>query len=297
VTRGSARIGKPERILLATDLSSRCDRALERALQLGREWNAELHVAHVIAEKTEFEITGRSWAAPSLRADDRLDQAELRLRKDIGPGASDVRVKVHVIEGSPGEAICELAKREKCDLIITGVARNESLGRMILGDTVDFLVRRATVPVLVVRNRVHGPYAEVVAATDFSAASAEALRTALGFFPRAKTGLFHAYEIPFAGILTVNDAIRREFREMDEKAMCEFLRAIDLPEDFPRTLERGPPAAALARYLEGHDALVAIGSHGASAISRIVLGSTAGRVLDHTQGDVLVVPPGEQEFA
>src|SRR5688572_30512216 len=39
---------RPSRILLATDLTSRCDRALDRAVQLAREWDAQLHVLHAI---------------------------------------------------------------------------------------------------------------------------------------------------------------------------------------------------------------------------------------------------------
>ena len=38
----------PKRILLATDLSSRGDRALDRALQLAREWQSTLHIVHAV---------------------------------------------------------------------------------------------------------------------------------------------------------------------------------------------------------------------------------------------------------
>ena len=38
----------PRRILLATDLTSRGDRALDRAVQLARLWHSELHIVHVV---------------------------------------------------------------------------------------------------------------------------------------------------------------------------------------------------------------------------------------------------------
>ena len=38
----------PKKILLATDLSARCDRALDRANQLVADWQAELVVLHVL---------------------------------------------------------------------------------------------------------------------------------------------------------------------------------------------------------------------------------------------------------
>lgn len=38
----------PHRILLASDLSSRGDRALDRAAQLAQQWGAELLILHAI---------------------------------------------------------------------------------------------------------------------------------------------------------------------------------------------------------------------------------------------------------
>ena len=42
----------PQKILLATDLSSRGDRALDRAAQLARQWDAELIVVHALEPQT-----------------------------------------------------------------------------------------------------------------------------------------------------------------------------------------------------------------------------------------------------
>lgn len=280
----------PKSIVFATDLSSRSDRALDRALDLAQSWDATLHIVHAVREETDFGITGRTWSAPRREPDEMREIAERQLRRDLGSAISDDRIRVHIERGLPGEVVCDLAVREQSGLIVTGIARNETLGRNILGGTVDFLVRKAPVPVLVVRNRVHGPYAEVLAATDFSAASIDALRTAHALFGASSTSLFHAYDIPFSGILTVNDPIRLEFRELAEKAATEFLRSQGLPEDFPRKLVQGSPAAEIAKYLEDHDALVVVGRRGASAIARILLGSTASRILDHSSADVLLVP-------
>lgn len=280
----------PANILLATDLSSRSDRALERSLQLAREWHVKLHILHVIPEETGFGMPSRTWEAPWREMDEQREQVAHQLRQDIGTASREVEIQTHVERGSPGEIILSIAERENCDLIVSGVARNETLGRRLLGDTVDHLLRETKVPVLVVRNRVHGAYEEVLSATDFSPASAEALQRALELFPRSRISLFHAYQIPFAGILTVNDAIRSEFRDLGEKATREFLRKVGLPEDFPIKLQLGWPAEELAKYLEDHDALVVAGSHGVSAVARVLLGSTASRILDRTQADVLLVP-------
>jgi hypothetical protein len=43
--------------------------------------------------------------------------------------------------GEPGEVVLRAAHSLKADLIVTGMARDEFLGRLLLGSTVDTLVR------------------------------------------------------------------------------------------------------------------------------------------------------------
>ncbi|MCR5881267.1 universal stress protein [Phenylobacterium sp. J367] len=85
-------------MLLATDLSSRCDRALDRSLQLARRWNARLVVLTVVEPEPPrrepvFELP--SWRRPP----DRPSAVEARLRRDLHEHGTVVDVKV--VEGDP----------------------------------------------------------------------------------------------------------------------------------------------------------------------------------------------------
>src|SRR3546814_20467910 len=71
----------------------------------------------------------------------------------------------------------------------------------LLGDTVDRLIRKYPVPVLIVRDRAFEPYHTMLVATDFSESSRVALETAIRFFPDTGLSLFHAYDVPFDGYL------------------------------------------------------------------------------------------------
>ncbi|MBN9926998.1 universal stress protein, partial [Listeria monocytogenes] len=82
-----------------------------------------------------------------------------------------------VEEGEPAEVLLSIAAREGCDIIVTGIARDETLGRMFLGNTVNRLVRGSPVPVLVVHDRAVRHYRDIVVGTDFSEASLQALLT------------------------------------------------------------------------------------------------------------------------
>src|SRR4051812_1599188 len=68
----------PTKILVATDLSSRSDRALDRATQLARQWDAQLLVVHAIDQKTVglldagFIPSWRQSTDPSVAIRDRI---------------------------------------------------------------------------------------------------------------------------------------------------------------------------------------------------------------------------------
>ena len=157
-------------ILVATDLSARSDRAVDRALELGREWNADVHVVHAIERD-----------APTTALDVR------RVLPD--PGA---KAGVSLPYGPAPKAITDTARELKADLLVTGVARYNDLGDYLLGTAVDHVVRNAPCPVLVVKQRVHGPYGRLLVASDFSKGAGAALLAAAALFPEAGLHLVHA---------------------------------------------------------------------------------------------------------
>lgn len=112
-------------------------------------------------------------------------------------------------EFSDFNTILAACDAEAAGLIVTGVARNEALSRIVLGSTVDALARRSPVPLLVVRSRARAPYREVVVASDFSPSSRRALETAAVLFPDAGFTLFHAFGNPYPALSGMDAAQTR----------------------------------------------------------------------------------------
>jgi nucleotide-binding universal stress UspA family protein len=281
--------GPPRRILLATDLSARCDRALDRAATLAAAWNAELIALHVMPEDL---VDYNAPQIPSWRRPPSAQMlAEARARTEIHailPGAS-----VAIERGDPTDAILRVAAARGCDLIVTGVARYEPLGRLSLGSTVERLARRSHTPILVVRKRGQQAYGDVVAATDFSEASRHALEAVVRYFPSATLTLFHSYDVPMRGVAEHAPAHAQQFHDMASQWASEFLGKADLtgwPGEPNVLIEEGDPDRLLHDYAQhkGVD-LVAIGSHGHSALYHIVIGSVAHRLLDTLPCDVLLI--------
>lgn len=282
-------IAKPKKILLATDMSSRCDRALDRAVQLAGQFGAELVATYVAdpASTPRYHLDRRSWRKLS----DPTERMRWRLNRDLASAADNIRAIVE--EGDPAEKLLEIAAREGCDLIVTGTAREESLTRMLLGSTVNRLVRGASSPVLVVHDRVTRPYTNIVVATDFSEASIEALLTASAFFPQGALTLFHGYDVPFSGFVVDRD-LTSELRSMEKEISAKFLNDVrissSLRENAAVVIEHGPPEVLLSDYIEKSDVdLTVIGSHGRGAVFDAVIGSTAKRMVEMLEGDLLII--------
>lgn len=282
---------RPKKILLGTDLGARSDRALDRAALLAAAWKAELFVLHVLEEEKTF--TGDSGPIPSWRRPpDPQSFAERRLRPDLR--GLDARPTVMVEKGDPGEVILRIAEEHSCDLIVTGLARDELLGRFSLGATVDRLLRQSRVPVLIVRERARAPYLDIVVAADFSDSARLALETALNFFPERQLAVFHAYDPPMAGLAADPKNYRREYGGVAEAEFKEFLQTVHLPDgrEPPRPLiEWGEPARLLRELADYRNIdLVVLGTHGRSALFEVFIGSTAKQILAQLPCDALVVP-------
>jgi len=281
-------------ILLATDLSARGDRALDRALQLTKELNTKLIVLHVMeSHATPARLTTPVWRRLST---DHKALAERELSEDLA--AADVPSEVVVVSGDPLTRIMETADSFGCSLIVTGIARDETLGRLLLGTTVEKLARQARQPVLVVKTRPRKPYRDVLVATDFSPGSRQALRAALQLVPNANLTLFHAYDVPFQGKTAPDDAITRSFYNGAEKSAREF--TAETPELAGKTpqivLEAGQPETVLSEYSFNHRSdLVVTGTHGRTGILRTAIGSVAERLLESLPSDVLIVRLTEKE--
>jgi len=272
-------------ILLATDLSARSDRALDRAVQLAQQRQARLVALHVMEPSA-----AKSLGAPPWRrsAGDHRELAERRLRDDLA--GTGVAAEMRVETGKPHEVIGAMAAELGCELIVSGVARDETLGRLLLGSTVEKLVRQSETPTLVVRRRCRGPYRKAVVATDFSEGSRHALLAAHRLLPGTALTLFHAFETPLgrSGADSVQSA-----RAEAETAARQFVSATpELAGAEPPEcrIEHGPPATLLSEYACAQDLeLAVVGTHGLTGLLRTAIGSVAESLLESLPCDVLVV--------
>lgn len=280
--------GPPTRILLATDLSARSDRALDRAVQLAQQWQAELVAFNVLEPRDPDQILGWLEGADDAELD---VLARRQLARDLAGSNVTLRVRTSRAVDTPA-AIAEAASGEDCALVLAGVARSEAVGRFLLGSTVSKLARTLKQPLLVVRERVRGPYRRVLVGTDFSEASRLALQGALRLFPSAELVLYHACE-PLLGGLPGRPRTSVASAEAGDEC-AHFLEGSGLTAEergrIEVVIEQGSPEQSMARYCREREVdLAVIGNVGRTGLMEALLGGTANRLLDWLPCDTLVM--------
>ncbi len=262
-------------LMLASDFTARSDRPLDRALDLVSRWNGTLVIAHVV-EKGDGAIAA--------------EQIE-RLRSDLPDAARDAELVVRT--GSAPRVLAEIASERRSDLIVTGVARYDSLGDYVVGSTVTNIIRHVEAPVLVVRRRTKGPYRRLLATTDLSDCSRTALLAATRLFPEAEVTVVHAWHVPFEGWLS-SDEVKQHVRLEARKGLDAFLDHPDVPAELRLRVkdlaEEGDVGSVVTRLLrQSGIELLVVGTHGRGGFAHATIGSQAEALLKAADADVLMV--------
>lgn len=289
-------IAPPKKILLATDLNARSDRALDRSIALMRHYQARLVLLHVLEANAEPSGARRIPFFPVNRlVDPRIDGARRQLLDYLGEAGTSAQIRLE--EGAPHRVIMRVAREEGCDLIVTGVARNEALGRFSLGKTTDRILRAAEAPVLVVTERVRAPYRNVVALTDLCAASKRAVEIAAAFFPDQSISALYAFAAARATAVGERDRYIEQMRAVAERDLREFIAGADLSprqrDRMAQLVEFGdelPLLRELAR-LSSVDVVV-VGATRRMPLLDAVFGGRVTRIISSVPCDVLIVPGG-----
>jgi nucleotide-binding universal stress UspA family protein len=141
------------RILAAIDGSETSSRACSEAINLAADQKARLRLLHVISYAYVTAVLGAG-ATGELMRRLREDGQEV-LKAAEGPArSSGLEVEPRLFEHHStqiGEGIIEDAQHWQADLIVMGTHGRRGFARAVLGSDAEFVIRHASVPVLLVR--------------------------------------------------------------------------------------------------------------------------------------------------
>jgi nucleotide-binding universal stress UspA family protein len=147
--------GPFRRIVTAVDFSEHSREALIQAARVAAGSDCEVHVVHVFTGSWgRLAFVPDAWEVDPVLAREYRKALEQRLREfveEVGiPGCHG-----QVLEaGSHGQGLAAYARQVHADLVILGMQGRGSIGRVLLGSTVERLLREIPCSALVVRSRM-----------------------------------------------------------------------------------------------------------------------------------------------
>ena len=138
------------KIVLASDGSEFAWNAAQHALALAKQMNSEVVALFVVNPHEAFSAgihaaeARAEMAAQGTRALRRIAELARSLQ---------VSVRTDLLEGDPKTTLVEVAAQEGADCLVVGSHGTSGLERALLGSVLEYCVRHAPCPVLVVRPR------------------------------------------------------------------------------------------------------------------------------------------------
>jgi len=169
-------------ILCPTDFSEASRRALACASSLADWYAGRVTVLHVA--QPVHALVGASRDGNGFGEEPGIDLTALRrsIRRELAAATAGAQIDVDAIPGNPKETIVAYAESARPDLIVIGTRGAGGLRHLLLGSVTEAVLRAAACPVLAIPPGAGPnpsfPFRHVLCATDFSASSFGALRTA-----------------------------------------------------------------------------------------------------------------------
>ena len=152
------------RILVPTDFSPHADAALQYAMDLARQWDAAVHLLHVV----EDPLAAGVWSSELYTAEiaelhvNLARDAETRLQTYVSGDAAVVTTEVR--RGRAATQILDAAREWGSDLIVMGTHGRTGLAHVVMGSVAEKVVRLAPCPVLTLRGPEVAQHIETVGA-------------------------------------------------------------------------------------------------------------------------------------
>lgn len=227
-------------VLIASDFSPASERALRHALAIARNFDAELHLVHVVTPSPGFAMDGPDGTEQAIDRSVRIASGiERRLICSGAMGGLRYRSIVRV--GNVWSELLQVIRRESIDLVVIGTRARNGIRRVALGSVAEQIFRQASCPVLTIGPS--GPpdarlgsgivQRPLLFVTDFSDASLAALPFAVSIAKRRGAQLVLAHILSPETLIEGNPLGPEEatgrMRAAAEGAALERLRQLTEP--------------------------------------------------------------------
>lgn len=267
-----------KKILLPTDFSGSSQGAIDMAITLAKNFDAEIILLHVLPEFTKSTSV---LDVLSKNVHFQLSAIQEYMRKG---GVNTAQPTILV--GSNFDHIVQLSEKLGVNLILMGSGEKGLGDKFKLGITTGNVIRNSSIPVWVVKNDTPPTIKKILCPIDFSWPSERALTNAIHLARtfKAKLNVLTVIEPmadTFLGLGNLLDSEEKLIAEKHHKQFENFLEKFDFTGiEFSQEVAHGKPFQEILNRITSHrNRLLVMGTTGKSGLAKILMGSVTEKVI------------------
>jgi len=145
----------PKNILVPTDFSKHSDTALKEAIEIAKQYGAQIHILHVVTKYIQQQAIDYSINPEMINQLEKesVDGAEEKLKKEVAEIVKEqnVRISFGIQIGNPWEIILSEQKAKNIDLIVIASHGKTGILEYFMGNVAEKVIKGAKCPVLVIK--------------------------------------------------------------------------------------------------------------------------------------------------
>jgi len=278
-----------KKILVAFDGSDSSKNALRQAIKLARTEKSWIKVVSVVPSFVgDLDLTGVHDPDKAIRGPAEKLVKEARAIAE----AENATILTDIEQGEAYEMIVEVADSENCDLIVMGRKGHGRFEKALVGCVTERVIGHTHKDVLVVPRESSVEWDRIVLSSDGSKASEAATTRAVDF---AKS---YGSELDVIGVVDVTDEFHAYAPAAVEKMAKDFHKSLGAVKEKAESegvktrtfVKEGDAWDEITDLAEEEGAkLIVMGSHGRTALGKLLMGSVTQKVIGMTKRPVLVV--------
>ncbi|APJ04994.1 universal stress protein [Silvanigrella aquatica] len=138
-----------KKVLMCTDFSDEGVKAIDKAIALAKNFNADFHICHVVSPVSSIPIHGYYYPLNVELENNIMEEAEKKMR-DITKNLNLPDENIHVFFGDPKENIVSYSKEINIDLVIVAGHHHSFFG--MLDSTANYVSNKIHCDVFVINS-------------------------------------------------------------------------------------------------------------------------------------------------